>query len=366
MNARAALEAARAAFAPSRGRTPQDATASPTYEALAPQFASVNGRAVAMWRATEHALRVATGRSELSDQALIAEARRLNRLTLGDAHALIALREWVERSTPPPDDAGATVPDVALPEDRERLLASEAFMAVEHALRDASEPLAAAARVAAPSPDARSAAADHPPTIAYRVPPRTPSAAHDITPPSSAPRSATRRGWMLALVVSIAVAVGVGGWALWQRRGLADYRKGVAAFEQGDRSAARAALARAAQQRPNDARPLMLLGRIAREQQDFTQARRYLQAAVRLEPTNALASRELASALLADGEPELARRFYVYAIERDPTDRVAQGFLGCALQRLGRPDLAATWFTRAGAGEWSACAQATPIPSPPQ
>lgn len=333
-----------------------------------------------MWQATEQALRVATERTELSGQALIAEARRLNRLTLGDAHALIALQGWVERATEHARDgasetAATTENDASLPDEQERLIASEAFMAVEHALREHGElvasaprsdaPRSNAPRTATPAASATSTSPDPPPQGAYRVPPRTPPTGA-TTASSPATRASSRRGWLVTLLVVGFAAAGAGGWALWQRRGLSDYRNGVAAFNRGDRSAARAALARSAQQRPNDARPLILLGRIAREQQDYTQARRYLQAAVRVEPTNALASRELASALLADGEPELARRFYVYAIERDPTDRVAQGFLGCALVRLGRADVAAKWFARAGSGEWSVCAQSSPPTTAPQ
>ena len=373
MNGRAALEAARSAFAPSRGRTPLETTAAPTYEPIDAQLTTVFGRANAMWHATEQALRLATDRGELSGQALIAEARRLNRLTLGDAHALIALQGWVERATEharagATDSAAIAENDASLPEEQERLIASEAFMAIEHALREHGELVAPAPRTGVDAGEATLAAANTATSQgAYRVPPRTPPAGAGMASPSSPAASArSRRMWLVPLVVAGIAAAGAGGWALWQRRGLSDYRNGVAAFTRGDRSAARAALARSAQQRPNDARPLVLLGRIAREQQDYTQARRYLQAAVRVDPTNALASRELAAALLADGEPELARRFYVYAIERDPTDRVAQGFLGCTLMRLGRPDLAATWFARAGAGEWSVCARSTPSTTAPQ
>jgi cytochrome c-type biogenesis protein CcmH/NrfG len=138
------------------------------------------------------------------------------------------------------------------------------------------------------------------------------------------------------------------------------YQESVTAYQSGGLDAAQAGFARVAQDRPDDVRPLIFLGRIAREQNDMQRSRRFLEAAIKQEPANALAQRELAGTLLADGQPELARRFYVRAVELDPTDRTAQGYLGCALHRLARFDEARRWFDRAGTGDWLRCI--TPMP----
>lgn len=168
----------------------------------------------------------------------------------------------------------------------------------------------------------------------------------------------------IVAVIGVLVAAAAGGMYLLDRQRRQDYENGLAAYERGAREVARMAFARAAQEAPDDARPLIFLGRISREENDLPRARRFLEAAVRLDPENATAQRELASALMADGQPELARRFYVRAVELDPTDRLAQGFLGCALMRLGRYDEARRWGDRAGPGEWTPCLSA-PFPQLP-
>ena len=165
---------------------------------------------------------------------------------------------------------------------------------------------------------------------------------------------------MLITVLAIAAAA----WWMVSQRSDRAYRDGVAAYGRGARDVARTAFAQAAQQHPDDAGPLVFLGRMSREEGDLPRARRFLTTAVRIAPNSALASRELASVMLADGQPELARRFYVRALQLDPTDRVAQGFLGCALIRLNRVDEARRWTDRAGPGDWSRCVAAMPLPVP--
>jgi tetratricopeptide (TPR) repeat protein len=136
---------------------------------------------------------------------------------------------------------------------------------------------------------------------------------------------------------------------------------GIAAYEAGQRMVARLAFEKALAADPDDARPLVYLGRLAREEGDLLQSRRLLEQAVQRAPDNPLTHRELASALLADGQPELARRFYVRALELDPSDRLAQGFLGCALMRLGRVEEARRWIERAGPGDWTGCVIGPPV-----
>ncbi len=378
MSARAALDAARAVFQPSLGRPPAQATTAPTWEEIDEGLSSPLRRAVAMWSATEGVLQHVVGHPQLTGQALISEARRQQRLTLGDAHALIALHGWRERM----QDQGATDPtatDLASPPgDDERGVAREAWLALEHAVETpaaagassfapafapsfatpSSPPAAASAAAFTAASGAASAAAfTAAPTAPPVAPAETPAPHQRVRPWYASP------AFIVAVIGGLVAAV-AGGTYLFDRQRQQEYENGLAAYERGAREVARMAFARAAQEDPEDARPLIFLGRISREENDLARARRFLEAAVRLDPENATAQRELASALLADGQPELARRFYVRAVELDPADRLAQGFLGCALMRLGRYDEARRWGQRAGPGEWTPCLSA-PFPQLP-
>jgi tetratricopeptide (TPR) repeat protein len=299
---------------------------------LSPESASP---APAVWAGAQQVLRAVTARPELSGQTLVGEARRVGALTLGDAHALVALATWADCS----DGPAAS--------ESEQALLREAWIALEHAVdMDRPVPPEAAPRPAAPRPAVPAA-----PTIK----------AEGRAVPDTARRAPARAiiGVLLTLLVLAA-----GAWWLWAQRADRAYRDGVAAYGRGAREVARTAFVRAAQQHPTDADPLVFLGRMSREDGDLPRARRLLTTAVRLAPNHALAIRELASAMLADGQPDIARRFYVRALQHDPTDRVAQGFLGCALFRLHRFDEARRWADRAGPGDWSRCVASTPPPMP--
>ena len=300
--------------------------------------------APAVWAGAQQVLRAVTVRPELSGQALIGEARRMGALTLTDAHALVALVTWADGSDRPAES------------DSERTLLREAWLALEHAVSMN-----------------RSAVADAPlrPTVndmpAISADPRAPR--EGMREPLGATASETpaaRRvsaGIIVGVLVTI-IAIAAGGWWMWSQRSDRAYREGVAAYGRGAREVARTSFAQAAQQHPDDAGPLVFLGRMSREDGDLPRARRFLTTAVRIAPNSALATRELGSAMLADGQPEIARRFYVRALQLDPTDRVAQGFLGCALFRLNRFDEARRWTDRAGPGDWSRCVAPTPIAMP--
>lgn len=297
------------------------------------------------------------GRPELTGQALVSEVRRLGLITLSDAHALVALSDWSDRSS------GAATTEA------ERLIVREAWMALDHAVPSAPPPSFAPP---AASPYAPPAAPDYAPPAAPQYappaasasptprsysPPPAPDAAPahmDVDPPAT---SSHRRRLYLGLGALLLVAVCVAGGVWWYVRGRAEraLNDGVAAYQRGAREVARAAFVQAAQSDPGDARPLVYLGRIAREEGDLARARRFLTNAVRLAPQSSIAARELASLMLADGQPEIARRFYVRAIQLDPADRTAQGFLGCALVRLQRVDEARRWLERAGPGDWQQC-----------
>ncbi len=308
--------------------------------------------APAVWAGAQQVLRAVTARPELSGQALIGEARRMGALTLTDAHALVALVTWADASDRPAES------------ESERTLLREASLALDHAV--------SMNRAAVSDAPLRPTVNDMP-AIGY-APSTDPKAPWSSASPSSAasdsdgieartaPRWLSARGIVIALLV-VGALTAIGWWVLSQRSDRA-YQDGVAAYGRGAREVARTAFAQAAQKNPNDAGPLVFLGRMSREEGDLPRARRFLTTAVRIAPNSALANRELASVMLADGQPEIARRFYVRALQLDPADRVAQGFLGCALFRLNRFDEARRWTDRAGPGDWSRCIAPMPAPMP--
>jgi len=305
-DARAALDAARVVFSPDHAAT-----------------------AVVLWHAAQHLLQQLIARPELTGQALVGEVRRLGRLTLTDAHALVALAAWADRATG------------AASNEAERLIVREAWMALDHA---ASQPMTATATQAAPSPSVPGVVS---------APDRLRAAPDDRSAPAP---SSHRRRLVVGVLVLLLVVLGGGSW--WWFAGRADrtLERGVEAYQRGAREVARMAFAESARLDPNDARPLVYLGRMSREDGDLARARRLLTTAVRVAPGSAIANRELAALMLADGQPEIARRFYVRALEIDPADRSAQGFLGCALAKLNRNDEARRWIARAGPGDWQRCA----------
>lgn len=296
--------------------------------------------APSVWAGAQQVLRAVTARPELSGQALIGEARRMGALTLTDAHALVALVTWADGSDRPAES------------ESERTLLREAWQALEHAVSMN-----------------RAAVSDAPlrPTIhemqAISADPRAASEPLGEHVPETPTARRVSAGLIVGVLVAI-IALAAGSWWMISQRSDRAYRDGVAAYGRGAREVARTAFAQAAQQHPDDAGPLVFLGRMSREEGDLPRARRFLTTAVRITPNSALANRELASVMLADGQPEIARRFYVRALQLDPADRVAQGFLGCALFRLNRFDEARRWTDRAGSGDWSRCIAPTPLAMP--
>lgn len=352
--AHAALHAARAALVPmTSAGGPVGAPAVALSGGLEP-VGSPRARATAAWMAVERLLQLVAGRSDLAGQPLIAAAGP--RLPLDDANALAALYGWLERQR---EDAAGAEPHV--PGSAEMRVAEAALGAVERVQGQLDAALEQETGTASRTPLWTSpppATAPPSATASARPAPADAGAAWSPLPDAAAHGRSLPAGLLLLLIVAGLALTGAGVWWWFGGRagGDAEYRAAVAAYARGDRDAARSGFARVAQAAPNDARPLVFLGRISREDGDLARARRLLDAAVRADPASAVAQRELASVLLADGNPELARRFYVRAIELDPRDRLAQGFLGCALLRLGRVDEARRWLDRAGPGEWSACA----------
>lgn len=331
-------------------------------------FSTPDGEAAtALWSAAQQLLQQTIGRPELTGQALVSEVRRVGRITLTDAHALVALATWADRATG------------AASNEAERLIVREAWMALDHAASNAmaiGAPNSArvTASVAAPAgtpvstPRPQQSWAPPPPPPPPASPPLSGAAAvsHNSADDSAPVSSTHRKRLYLGLGAIALLLMGLVGGVWWYtgRAGRA-LDRGIEAYQRGSREAARVAFAEAATLDPNDARPLVYLGRISREDGDLARARRFLTTAVRVAPGSAIATRELASLMLADGQPEIARRFYVRAIEIDPTDRSAQGFLGCALVRLQRFEEAQRWIQRAGPGDWQRCMPVMPMLPPP-
>jgi len=377
------------------------------------EAATPAGRAVTAWRAAETILRAVTGRSDLTGQALVGEARRTERLTLGDAHVLVALHGWMERQR---DPAFVGSHEPAPPTEGERSVAREAMLALEHAVatvqrevprdgaRDATSDFTVSGTRRSSSfapPDSTStagsantstvgaagagafagAAASAGGSQSWNAPRSTGAAAEQArragstdtvgTLPLDEPGPAQRRrvfgspAFLIGAAALLLLLIAGGAWYALEGRKGAAYEEGTAAYARGSREAARLAFAKAATDDPDDARPLIFLGRIAREEGDLPRARRFLDRAVRLAPNSAIALREMASTMLAEGNPDLARRFYVRALEIDPSDRLAQGFLACALHRLGRVEDARRFVERAGTGEWTACLSGPVMPPMP-
>ena len=341
-------------------------------------------RAAEAWNAVENMLRGMTRHTELTGQPLLAEARRQNALSLDDAHALVALNDWVERTRAPGSAAQMlTLP----PTEAEREVATNALAVLERAsvpvnaelqpgraddAASVAEPVTMGADVPLFPPRSSSppaavhtserASPNVPGNSAYEDTARTDKPRFIAVEPvvNASPRRATRpREIAIGVVLLVVVAIAGAWYFTHNRNGVSTSgatADGIASYTKGSTATARMELTNALKANPKDTLALIYLGRIAREQHDNAAARRYLEQALQVEPENALALREYGSALLANGQPELARRFYVHALKVNADDRIAQGFLGCALMRLQRSDEAKRWFDRAGAGDWNNCA----------
>lgn len=341
--------------------------------------ATMAARARDAWKGAEVLLHTLTGRPDLDGQELLMEARRQDKLDMEGMHALVAMREWVERTLAP----GSAAQMLSLPPtEAERDVAHNVLSALQRATAQTPPVDAASATLplqpvaTAPSPWAPQATYEGTASVNDSRP--TPSAPYSAPPIVAANRATTSdaptelqvtrspswsSGAIMAVALVVVAVVGVGGWALLRSTtsdSSAYTEQGVEAYARGSMEAARIPLAKAVEVNPQDVRALIYLGRIAREQGNLATARKYLETAIRIEPDNALALRELASALLADEQYELARRFYVRALSVDPNDRTSQGFLACSLKHLNRDEEATRWFDRAGTGAWTQCAAAAP------
>ena len=305
---------------------------------------------VQAWAAVEQSLRALLGDSPLTGQALIREVRARQLIAFEQANALAEFEAAHARA-----QRGDYVPV-----ESDVNAVRNAFLKLESGLLSGGAGSVPSATAGAASPNA-------PRSPQMNAPSGTPPAMLSIeaSPPSVAPlapaRSPRSRSWLLPAAGGLLIASAlIGGWAVVRARGQSrSFEEGAGYYQSGQRELAEAAFRKAMRESPDDPRPHVYLARMAREVGNMTLASQELQLAIQVDPGSALAQREMGSYLLAANNPPLAARFYVRAIQLDSTDRSAMGWLGCALTRQNRLDEAQRWFQRAGAGDWSRCAQET-------
>jgi len=291
------------------------------------------------WGGVETALRSLLGGTPLGGQGLIREARNRHMITFDQANALAEFHAARERSQ-----------DTSYhPTDADINAAREGFLKLEASLMTPE-----------PSDRAQVSPGESMSTKGLRG--MSPAAASQPVP---LPRSG-QPWWFLAIGALVIVALGVGGYFAFGRRGSGgSIDQGVQYWQRGQRELAVGEFSRAARDNPKNALPHVYLSRMAREVGNMTLAGQEVTLAVQAEPSNAIALREMGSYLLAAGNYELSRRFYVRALQANPEDRTSQRFLGCTLAKLGRTDEGMRWMNRAGQGSWSGCAQGAMQPGIP-
>jgi tetratricopeptide (TPR) repeat protein len=287
------------------------------------------------WSAVETALRSLVGGSSLGGQALIRELRQRQMLSFEQANSLAEYQAARDRAQstnyrPSAGDINA---------------ARDGFLKLEAGLLASVNP-------PKPVPAAVTASS---------------AATRPMVSGETIERS-RRRGfplWLALLSLLVLALIGGGIWWSMNGGGTDDTRTGIQLLNQGKREVARDVFKKAARDDPKSAVPLVYLGRMFRDEQRYDSATVYLQAAIRRDPKSAIAFKEMAKLLFLEGNYDGARTFFVRALSANPGDRESAGYLGCSLVRLGRQGEAQTFLSRAGQGEWSACANAAPLPPAP-
>lgn len=283
------------------------------------------------WSAVETALRSLLGGSSLAGQPLIHETRQRQLISFEQANqlaAFLAVRDRVGRT-----DYTPTSTDV--------ITARDAYRSFEDGLLAGptdAVPLTAEPAVETASPPARTT------TVVRRRRPIP---------------------LILVVVVLLVIIAAILAWYfVWGPGSYAAYDRGVELYQRGSPVAARSEFVRAAARHPDDPRPHIYLGRIAREERDYATASRELRTAIE-EGGGALALREMGSLMFASRNYPLARNFYLRAIEEGGGDPIAFGYLGCSLVRLNQVALGLGFLERAGQGPWQQCAAMVPPGMPP-
>jgi tetratricopeptide (TPR) repeat protein len=307
------------------------------------------------WSAVETALRSLVGGSAHTGQALIRELRSRQLLTFDQGNALAEFHSASERAR----QVDYAPTDADINAAREGFLKLEAGMmsatAGEPAPLGGSDAYAGALAAASAPGVVRGSTASHRDAPVIGAGATTDAAAVFAPPPAS-------RKWVRGLVGALALLIllAIGWWAYMRYGGGSELDQAVALYSRGQRQEAAAAFERAARDNPRDARPRIYLARMAREAGNLTLARDEATKAVTADPANSLAHGEMARYLMAAGNWDLARQFWLRALQANASDKAAQGYLGCTMVRLGRFDDARRWLERAGAGDWSVCAQQIP------
>lgn len=149
--------------------------------------------------------------------------------------------------------------------------------------------------------------------------------------------------------------------------------RGTELLAQGDADQARAALERALELGPKDAKVLSLLGQACYRQGQFDDAAIAWQRLVDENPVEPAARVNLGLAFLKAKRHEEARRQLEIALDLNPDHRKAMGYLGLALLEAGDPGAARGWFQKAGSDHMVArCDEllaegwkVSPAPAPP-
>ncbi|MGV3711012.1 MAG: hypothetical protein ACO1Q7_19470, partial [Gemmatimonas sp.] len=243
---RASLTDARVALGPMLGAAPA---------ATGGGSKTMAERARDAWARIEALLQLLTGRSDLHGQELLSEARRVNALDMEATHALVAMREWTDRTMAP----GSAAQKLTLPPtDAEREVARNVLTALERTLGGESSVrnTQQSSIPSPPTPAARSpwapqatgaGSAPAPSGPSQWAPPRTgaPAASPATNYASALPAPARERSRFGATFAFVVIAAGLvaGAFFFLPGRGGPDSdaltEQGAAAYARGSKEAAR-------------------------------------------------------------------------------------------------------------------------------
>lgn len=117
------------------------------------------------------------------------------------------------------------------------------------------------------------------------------------------------------------------------------YRKALVAFKEDDLATAQAAAEEAQKLKPDDSKPVLLLGRIATAKKDYATAEKLIQSVITQNPRNSISFRYLGELYFAQHDFYKAEHTFSDWLKADPKNPDA--LLWCAYAEVGRDDLAA-------------------------
>lgn len=264
----------------------------------------------------------ALSETELPADAVLAELRRRDRVTLALAGSIHAL--WQAAHRPPGAEPHAADADAALDAVRELRRQVQVASRRVSGVRDVAESEAVARSI----DSAESHAAPEPDDVAWST------------------RRGGRRGRLIGLALAVLVTLLMTTLLVLGRD--SDLERGIAAFEQ-DRAGVAEQHFRAELER--DERSItarLYLARILRAQGRAQEAAELLSAAARLAPADAAVRRELGYLFLQLGRAEPAAEQFRMAVELDPAEPLNWVGVVQALRRAGDAS-ADEWLRRAPA-----------------